>query len=123
MLPKLLKVSLLMLPLIVAAFFLLNKTQSIGVVSGIFLGLGSILVSAWVIDSFFEREWEVFNKVFFLSVIGRFFLVLIVFSILLGATKIDEIYFTVSFIISYLCYSMTEMIFFNKLLVEKSSKK
>ena len=35
-------------------------------------------------------------------------------------TKIDEIYFTVSFIISYLCYSITEMIFIHKILKKGS---
>ncbi len=123
MLFKLLKASLFILPFILLSFLVLDVDQSIGILSGIALSLGSILVSAWVIDTFFESEWSVFSKAFFLSIIGRFIFVLIVFAILLGATKIDEIYFTVSFIISYLCYSMTEMIFFNKILVEKSSKK
>ncbi len=123
MLFKLLKASLFLLPLILLSFLILELDQSIGILSGVALSLGSILVSAWVIDSFFEREWSAFSKAFFLSIIGRFIFVLIIFAILLGATKIDEIYFTVSFIISYLCYSMTEMIFFNKILVEKSSKK
>ena len=123
MLFKLLKASLFILPLIILSFLILDVNQSAGVLAGVTLSLGSILVSAWVIDSFFRREWSSFSKAFFLSIIGRFIFVLILFAILLGATKIDEIYFTVSFIISYLCYSMTEMIFFNKILVEKSNKK
>lgn len=123
MLKKLIKLDLFLIPVFVVLFFLLPLLQWIGVASGILLSAMSIHVSAWVLEAFWEREWEIFNKAFFLSLIGRFFLVIIVLGILLGRTKIDEIYFTVSFIISYLCYSITEMIFFTKILEKKSSLK
>lgn len=123
MLKKLLKVSVftLLLPLLGMIIFPIESMLS--TLFGLTLSAISILVSAWIIDYFWEKEWEVFSKVFFLSLIVRFIVVLILFTIILKVIKIDEIYFTVSFIISYLCYSITEMIFFNKILEKKSSNK
>ncbi len=123
MLKKLITLDLLLLPALVVLFFLLSFLQWVGVLSGILLSAVSIHVSAWVLEVFWEREWDVFNKVFFFSLVGRFLTVVAVLGILLATTKIDEIYFTVSFIISYLCYSITEMIFFTKILEKKSSPK
>ncbi|MBO6524562.1 MAG: hypothetical protein JJ971_12095 [Balneolaceae bacterium] len=123
MLKKLFKLDLFLLPVLAALFFALPFFQWIGLGSGVLLSAVSIHVSAWVLEAFWEREWNVFNKVFFFSLIGRFFIVVTVLGILLATTKIDEIYFTVSFIISYLCYSITEMIFFTKILEKKSSTK
>lgn len=123
MLKKLLKVSVFtfLLPLLGMIIFPIESMLS--TLFGLTLSAISILVSAWIIDYFWEKEWEVFSKVFFLSLIVRFIVVLILFTIILKVIKIDEIYFTVSFIISYLCYSITEMIFFNKILEKKSSNK
>lgn len=123
MLKKLLKVSVftLLLPLLGMIIFPIESMLS--TLFGLTLSAISILVSAWIIDYFWEKKWEVFSKVFFLSLIVRFIVVLISFTVILNVIKIDEIYFTVSFIISYLCYSITEMIFFNKILEKKSSNK
>ncbi len=93
-----------------------------GLISGFLLSLLSVLVSSWIIERFWEAEFNQFNKIFFFSLFIRFIVVVGVLALLLGVTKIDEIYFTVSFIISYLCHSITEMIFFNKILQKQSSK-
>ncbi len=123
MLKKLIKLDLFLLPVLGILFFLFPLLQWVSLISGILLSGVSIHVSAWVLEAFWDREWDIFNKVFFFSLIGRFFLVVTVLGILLAMTKIDEIYFTVSFIISYLSYSITEMIFFTKILEKKSSLK
>ena len=123
MLRKLIKLDLFLLPVLVILFLVLPVVQWVGLVSGVFLSAASIHVSAWILEAFWDTEWNQFNKIFFFSLIGRFVVVVLVLIILLGATKIDEIYFTVSFIISYLCYSITEMIFFTKILEKKSSQK
>lgn len=122
MLKKLVKTNLGILFLLIGSFFLLPAYKASGLIIGVSLSAVSILVSAWILETFWDREWGQFNKIFFFSLVGRFFSVLIIIAILLGATKIDEIYFTVSFIISYLCNSITEMIFFNKILDKKSSQ-
>ncbi|MEQ9310340.1 MAG: hypothetical protein RLN90_12870 [Balneolaceae bacterium] len=121
MLKKLIKVNFLILCVLSISFFLLPLNQALGLVLGTFISTISILVSAWVLDTFWDSDWDKFNKIFLFSLVGRFLVVVIIIAILLGVTKIDEIYFTVSFIISYLCNSITEMIFFNKILDKKSS--
>ncbi len=102
-------------------FFGIGEQQGIAVVTGVMLSCIFVVSSAWVFDTFFEVNNKAFMKIFFFSTAIRFILVLVLFGILLGFTKIDEIYFTVSFIISYLCQSVTEMIFINKIL-QKSGR-
>lgn len=118
---KLLKINVLILTILLSGFFFLTVNQAVGLITGFLLSLGSVLVSSWIIESFWEAEFNQFNKIFFFSLFIRFFVVVGVLALLLGVTKIDEIYFTVSFIISYLCHSITEMIFFNKILQKQSS--
>lgn len=118
---KLLKINVLILTILLSGFFFLTVNQAAGLITGFLLSLGSVLVSSWIIESFWEAEFNQFNKIFFFSLFIRFFVVVGVLALLLGVTKIDEIYFTVSFIISYLCHSITEMIFFNKILQKQSS--
>ncbi|MCH2449076.1 MAG: hypothetical protein MK198_02905 [Gracilimonas sp.] len=97
-------------------FFWVGENQGIAVLSGVMLSTIFVSSSAWIFDSFKDVENSLFTQIFFFSIAVRFLLVLALFGILLGATKIDEFYFTVSFIISYLCQSVTEMIFLNKIL-------
>lgn len=103
------------------AFFWVGEQQGIAVLSGVLLSSIAISSSAWIFDKFKNAPSKVFTKVFFISTLIRFFLILALFGILVGVTKIDEIYFTVSFIISYLCQSVTEIIFINKILQKSSS--
>ena len=53
---------------------------------------------------------------FFLSLGLRFLLVLVALVVILKAIKIHQIYFTVSFIISYIFHSVIEIILINKIL-------
>ncbi len=103
------------------AFFWVGEKEGIAVLSGVMLSSIFVSSSAWIFDAFKNAENSLFIKVFFFSTVIRFILVLAIFGILLGVTKIDEIYFTVSFIISYLCQSVTEIIFINKILQKSSS--
>jgi hypothetical protein len=107
----------------VLALFILPVDPAVAIFSGFFLSLIFIVGNAWVIDQFWDADSNTFMKVFFFSMAVRFVLVLAAMGILLGLTKIDEIYFTVSFIISYLYQSVTEMIFINKILQQRSSQK
>ncbi|MEQ8523068.1 hypothetical protein [Gracilimonas sp.] len=109
------------LMLLSGVFFIVGEQEGIAVVTGVMLSCVFVISSAWVFDTFRETKTSTFIKIFFFSTAIRFLLVLILFGILLGVTKIDEIYFTVSFIISYLCQSVTEMIFINKILQKSGS--
>ncbi len=110
-----------LLILISGGFFAVGELEGIAVLTGAMLSSVFVISSAWIFDTFRETKTSTFIKIFFFSTAIRFLLVLILFGILLGVTKIDEIYFTVSFIISYLCQSVTEMIFINKILQKSGS--
>ena len=110
-----------LLMLLSSGFFFVGEQEGIAVLTGVMLSCVFVISSAWVFDTFRETKTSTFIKIFFFSTAIRFLLVLILFGILLGVTKIDEIYFTVSFIISYLCQSVTEMIFINKILQKSGS--
>ncbi len=123
MIKFILKGSFPLLILTFISFSFLDVDPAVGIFCGLFLSTIFILSSAWVIEQFWEAESSLFVKVFFFSMAIRFLLVIAVMGILLGITKIDEIYFTVSLIISYLYQSVTEMIFINQKLLKKRNKK
>jgi len=103
-----------------ATFVVLEEPKAMAVFTGYLLSTIFVLSSAWVVDYFGRADNRVFMKAFFLSTIIRFVFILLAFGILLSVTKIHEIFFTVSFIISYLFQSVTEMIFINKILRSSS---
>ena len=57
-----------------------------------------------------------FYRQFFISLAVRFCLVLVAYVVILEGIKIHQIYFTVSFIISYIFHSVIEIISINKIL-------
>jgi len=101
-------------------FIFISFDKAMAVFSGYTLSTVFVLSSIWVVERFSGAENKVFIKAFFLSTIVRFIFVLLAFALLLSITKIHEIFFTVSFIISYLFQSVTEMIFINKILRSSS---
>ncbi len=103
-------------------FFLMGTEAGIAAVAGTLLSALFILSSAWVLDTFYSANDTDFFHIFFFTLVLRFLGVLSLFAILLVTVKINQILFTVSFIISYLYNSVTETIFINKYL-HKSSKK
>lgn len=117
------KWSLLALVLVIIASFFVQFSDKIAIFAGFFVSLAFVFSSAWVINKFWDGDSALFIKVFFFSMAIRFLLLVVVTLILLGITKIDEIYFTVSLIFSYLYHSVTEMIFVNQKLLKKSSQK
>lgn len=121
MIKKLAKFNIVPLILALISFLFLPLNPAVALLSGFLLSAIFVFSSAWVLDNFWNADSKLFTKVFFFSMVIRFILVLASIGILLGVTKIDKIYFTVSFIISYLCQSIMEMIFFNQLLQNKSS--
>lgn len=122
MIKYLLKINLLVLIGIALLFIFLPLGSAVSVLAGFLLGFIFVLTSAWVHDKFLHLEEERFTKLFYRSTLTRFFFVLVFLIIMLSLSKIDEIYFTVSFIISYLYSSVAEMILFNQTLTSKSKK-
>lgn len=63
-----------------------------------------------------------FTRIFGSSLVVRFLLVIAALIFMLKALNNHQIFFTVSFIISYICHSVIEIIFLNKIL-ETDTKK
>lgn len=120
MLGRSLKFSALLL-LVASIFFWVGTAEGVAVIAGVLLSSIFVVSSGWVLESFQNTDGTLFIKVYVFSIVIRFLVVLVLFGILVGTTKIDEIYFTVSFIISYLCQSVTEMILINKFLQKSGS--
>lgn len=78
-----------------------------------FLFVGSNL---FVIKRIRKEKSSNFITRFYLSLGIRFLLVLVALVMILETIKINQIYFTVSFIISYIFHSVIEIISINKLL-------
>jgi len=121
MINRLLKSQFILLIVIFSLSFVLNWDQFLAVSSAYLLSFGFVVSSTLIVTKFWNSDSSTFLKAFILSIPVRFFVVLVSFILLLVITKIDEIYFTVSFIISYLYHSITETIFINKILKKGSS--
>lgn len=83
---------------------------------GYLLGVFYVLSNFWVLRRIDHLDQKKFMKLFFVSLAVRFLLVLSAFVGVLLVIKIDQILFTVSFIISYILHSIAEVIFINKTL-------
>jgi hypothetical protein len=121
MIKRLLKSQAFLLPILITLIFVIELDEYLAVLAGFFLSLVFVISSTIIVDKFWNSDEPTFFKAFILSIPLRFFFVLTVFAVLLLVTKIDEIFFTVSFIISYLYHSITETIFINKILKKGSS--
>ena len=96
---------------------LLGDPQYIrAVVIGFLLSFIFVGSNFFVIKHIKAEKSSDFMTRFYLSFGGRFVLVLAALVAVLMITKIHEIYFTVSFIISYIFHSVIEVILINKLL-------
>jgi len=63
-----------------------------------------------------KKPHKIFYRRFIISMAVRFIFVLTVLLLVLKVTKFHQIYFTVSFIISYILHSVIEIILINKIL-------
>lgn len=101
---------------ILVAFGLLLTSRSLfAMVLGYLLSYLFVLSNFFVVRKIHMENQERFFKLFFGALAGRFLAILLLFSLVLIALKIDQIFFTVSFIISYIFYSVIEIIFINKI--------
>lgn len=101
--------------------FIIPRAHILDVFFGFFLSFIFVFISVVTLDRTWKTSDNTFIKTFWGTMFARFAGIIIVLIIIYGATKIDEIYFTVSFIISYLCHSITEIIFINKILKKGSN--
>lgn len=102
---------LILIPAIILSilFFLSPELPVIAIISGVLLGLFTVLMQLIALFIYRERKIDDFTKFYFYSLAARFFVVCTLFALVLILTKIDETGFTFSFIISYVCYSVFEV--------------
>ena len=103
----------LVLVLFIYAF---TEAQAVVPVIGYLLSFIFVGSNFIVLRNFQDRTHNEFYKRFFISLGVRFVLVVIAFIMVLKTIKIHQIYFTVSFIISYIFHSVIEIISINSLL-------
>lgn len=110
------------LPLIavILAIIILPDAPTEALAAGYILSFFFVFSNILLIEKLWFYDNELFMKAFYISLPIRFVLVLAAFGTILGVTKIHEIYFTVSFIISYLFNSVTELIFILKILQKRT---
>lgn len=89
---------------------------------GYLLGFLAVLLHLFVVLFTRKLENESFLYLYYIGISLRFLIVLTLFTLLLVVTKIDQIAFTISFIISYIPHSVIEIILINKL-VDKNARK
>lgn len=107
---------------IILAFFLLNGIISFLLtddirfawITGYLLGLFAVAIHL-VTSLFTNQKNDVsFFRSYYVSLFIRFLIICTLFIFILTMIKIDELSFTVSFIISYLFHSVNEVIFLNQ---------
>lgn len=107
---------------VIIVSLLFEAEQTKAVLAGLVLSTLFVNSNVLLIKMFWKHNQKLFMRVFFISLPLRFVLLLGAFGLILGLTKIPEIYFTVSLIISYLFQSVTEMIFIHKILQKSSTQ-
>lgn len=95
---------------------LLPPASAWGLLTGYLLSFLFVISNLYVVRRLDLGDPGRFLKVFFTAIAVRFAVVLICFVGVLAFLKIDQILFTVSFIISYIFHSIIEIIFINKIL-------
>ncbi|MDX1587020.1 MAG: hypothetical protein R3222_09755 [Balneolaceae bacterium] len=101
-----------------------------GIVLGVWIGTSFIVAFStafllsylFVSSNFFTVRYlqlddhKKFYRIFLISLAARFILVIAALIFVLEVIKIHQIFFTVSFIISYIFHSVIEIIFINQIL-------
>lgn len=110
-----------LLPVFTMLFFLTAEAATAVLVGYLlsFLFVGSNWI---VIRRLFSGESTPFYRRYLRLLLIRFASVIGLLVLILGVTKIDQIFFTVIFIISYIFHSVIEIIFINKILDNENLK-
>ncbi|MDX1617676.1 MAG: hypothetical protein R3224_02745 [Balneolaceae bacterium] len=102
--------------LLLLLFLLIPAPDAGGLAAGYLLSYLFVASNFFVIRKIELGDQKKFLKIFFASLVVRFVLVVAGFVSVLAVTNFNQIFFTVSFIISYIFHSIIEIIFINKIL-------
>lgn len=109
--------------LLFASLFLFAHFRDAGgILGGYLLSFLFVLSNFSLLSRMNLEEHKKILKRFFITIFGRFAMVLIAYAAVLLFVNINQIFFTVSFIISYIFHSVIEIIFINKILENRHEK-
>ncbi|MEX0944039.1 MAG: hypothetical protein WDZ38_00110 [Balneolaceae bacterium] len=94
--------------------YLLSGEEFYAWLLGYSLGLFAVFIHFFTSLITNSKEGTKFLKMYYLSLVIRFLIVITIFIAIMTMIKIDEFSFTVSFIISYIFHSVIEVIFLNQ---------
>ncbi|MEX0890046.1 MAG: hypothetical protein WDZ33_00780 [Balneolaceae bacterium] len=86
----------------------------VGWISGYLLGLLAIAVHLVMYQLFKDADWKQFLAYYYLVFFLRLLLILSLFFLVLAVTNIEQVSFTLSFIISYILHSVIDIILIHK---------
>lgn len=86
----------------------------VGWISGYLLGLLAMVVHLVMYLLFRDADWKKFLAYYYLVFFLRLLLILALFFLVLAVTNIEQISFTLSFIISYILHSVIDIILIHK---------
>jgi hypothetical protein len=92
---------------------------AIGWVSGYVLGAAGVVLHLLIVFKIKHIGHSNFFRIYYGGLLLRFLILISLMIFILVLTKIDQISFTVSFIISYILHSVVEIILLNKELAKK----
>jgi F0F1-type ATP synthase assembly protein I len=101
---------------------ILHGSYLTGWITGYLLGFTAVFVHFAVFLWTKRLDNDEFFFHYFLGITIRFLLVLTLFIILVAVLKIEQISFTLSFIISYILHSVIEIILINKMITNFPEK-
>ncbi|MFU8812253.1 MAG: hypothetical protein ACNA78_04750 [Balneolaceae bacterium] len=93
---------------------LVDTDFRLGIYIGYSIGLLATVLHLIITRFAQQQQGERFKLLFYAGLFLRFFVVLALFAAVLLLSEIDEISFTVSFLISYLFHSVNEVLFLSK---------
>jgi hypothetical protein len=100
--------------------FILPAHMTGGWIAGYLLGLLAVLLHFAASVFTGKSSDDRFFRIFFLSLVIRFLLILVLFVILVLSEKFEQLSFTVGFLISYIFHSVNDVILLNNKLTNHS---
>lgn len=105
--------------LVLSPSLFVGYSSAIGWVSGYLLGAMGVVIHLLIVFKIKHIGHDHFFKFYYGGLFLRFLLLICLMIFILVLTKIEQISFTVSFIISYILHSVVEIILLNKELAKK----
>lgn len=106
--------------LLLGAVILAPASATVGILYGYLLGVAAVVLHLLTLRFLQRFDSKKFIGGYFASILVRFLLVLSLFVLILLFGKIDQFFFTLSFIISYLFHSVIDLILIQKIFAKDS---